>query len=146
MAQKNYIYRIWDKENKRYVSPGRKSKSSWSSIKWAASAIEDIVRVYNRQKGDFEILKFKLTLEERYNADSILNEINNIENSKDVLRCNINKIENDIEDLFDNKLKYYQIIELFDSFDKTIQDNINELLKEKEKFEKELKELSKTNV
>ena len=80
MAEKK-IFKIWDRKYGKYVT-GNKSKSTWSSIGWVTSKIEDECRApyqsfgnQNRRNPDeFEIREFKLVLENTMDAGDLFRE------------------------------------------------------------------------
>ena len=84
MAEKK-IFKIWDRKHGNYVT-GNKSKSSWSSLSWVTSKIEDEMRFgygYNNQPkrnpDEFEVREFKLVLENTMDGGDLFREKKEIE-------------------------------------------------------------------
>ena len=82
MAEKK-IFKIWDRKNGCYVT-GSKGKSTWSSIGWVTSKIEQEMRgggygyAYNnppkRSADEFEVREFKLVLENTIDGGDLFRE------------------------------------------------------------------------
>ncbi len=78
------LFKIWDTKNDEYVS-GTKNKSTWTSIGWVTSKIEDLCRDMknygysnrsgrNRKPDEFEVREFKLVLENTFDAGDLFRE------------------------------------------------------------------------
>ena len=79
-AKERQVFKIWDRTNKRYIS-GDKSKTTWRSMKWVISKIDDLCRETKelgysyrntrRDPSEFEIRIFELQMVEQIDARSL---------------------------------------------------------------------------
>jgi len=90
MAEKKRLFRIWDKKYESYVS-GNKNKTTWNSIGWVTSKIEDECRGHGRyysnsnlrrNPDEFEVREFKLVLENTIDGGDLFREKKEIERIK----------------------------------------------------------------
>ena len=103
MAEKK-IYKIWDRKNGCYVT-GNKSKSSWSSIGWVTSKIEQEMSggyygysrtAPKRSADEFEVREFKLVLENTMDGGDLFREKEEIER---IRREGVNRYNATVEDI-----------------------------------------------
>ena len=86
MAEKKKIYRIWDRKHGKYVS-GSKNKTTWNSLGWVTSKIDDEIRgaygnQLRRNPDEFEVREFKLVLENTMDGGDLFREKEEIERIK----------------------------------------------------------------
>jgi hypothetical protein len=129
------LFKIWDRTKKRYIT-GDKSKTSWRSMKWILSKIDDLCKESsycysggnNRKPEEFEIRIFELQLVDQIDARTLYlkdkERKRNLENSNILIR----KLEKEIESLLPD-LKLSSIKKMYD--DKVLSEELMDLLKPK---------------
>jgi len=80
MAEK--LYRVWDIENQKYYSTGK--KSIWKSETWAVNAVKDMWGNFSAE--DFEIHEIEQVVTRKTNALTLVETKKDIEKKKQMAR------------------------------------------------------------
>jgi len=105
------LYRIYDVENDKYFSTGK--KSIWKSEGWAATALINAVSsswwVRNKNLENYEIHVIEQTIAERKSGVVVVADLKKVRNEKALARERIENLQNKIERLVPKVGSYYEI-------------------------------------